>query len=217
VANGWFIGYPVKVYYDYQKLGIWQTDEATEAAKFGYKPGDIKVKDINGDGALNTQDRVVLGRQVPTWSGGFNNDIRFANFDLNIYVFARIGQYIYSEYAAKFDPQGLENSAPLDYWTPDHATNAYPRPNASVSKDGTPFIKTLGYKNGSFVKIRNISLGYTLPAGALKTVHLSNVRVYVTGKNLFTFSKVKDYDPERGGDLSNPLTKMYVAGLNVEF
>ncbi|WPQ66530.1 TonB-dependent receptor [Chitinophaga sancti] len=217
VANGWFIGYPVKVYYDYQKLGIWQTDEATEAAKYGYKPGNIKVKDINGDGALNTQDRVVLGRQVPTWSGGFNNDIRYANFDLNVYVFARIGQYIYSEYAAKFDPQGLENSAPLDYWTPDHATNAYPRPNSSVSKDGTPFIKTLGYQEGSFVKIRNISLGYTLPAGALKTVHLSSVRVYVTGKNLFTFSKVKDYDPERGGDLSNPLTKMYVAGLNVEF
>ncbi len=217
VANSWFIGYPVKVFFDYEKIGIWQSKEADAAALYKNKPGDIKVRDQENNGVLNSSDRIVIGKQVPTWSGGFNNDIRFRSFDLNIYVFARIGQWINSEYAAKFDPQGLENSAPLNYWTPENESNEYPRPNASVSKDGTPYIKTLGYKDGSFVKIRNISLGYTLPAGALKTMHMSNLRVYVTGKNLFTFSKVKDYDPERGGDLSNPLTKMYVAGLNVEF
>lgn len=217
VANGWFIGSPVKVYYDYEKTGIWQTSEAAEAAKYGYKPGDIKVKDQDGKGTINTSDRVILGAQVPKWSGGFNNDLRYKNFDLNIYVFARIGQWINSEYAAKYDPQGLENSAPVNYWTPENPSNDYPRPNASLSKDGTPFIKTLGYKDGSFVKIRNLSLGYTFSAEALKSLHLSSLRLYVTGKNLFTFSKVKDYDPERGGDLSNPLTKMYVAGINVEF
>lgn len=217
VANSWFIGYPVKVFYDYEKIGIWQTKEADAATKFGYKPGDIKVRDQDNNGSLNSQDRIVVGKQVPTWSGGFNNDIRFRNFDLNVYVFARVGQWINSEYAGKFDPQGLENSAPLNYWTPERETNDYPRPNASVSRDGTPFIRTLGYKDGSFVKIRNLSLGYTLPSVALKGLHMSNLRLYVTGKNLFTFSKVKDYDPERGGDLSNPLTKMYVAGLNVEF
>jgi TonB-dependent starch-binding outer membrane protein SusC len=217
VANGWFIGQPVKVFYDYQKTGIWQTKEATDAAKFGYKPGDIKVRDANNDGKLTTADRVVLGAQVPKWSGGLNNDVRFHSFDLNVYVYARIGQYINSEYAAKFDPQGLENSAPLNYWTPENPSNEYPRPNSSISKAGTPFVTTLGYKDGSFVKIRNISLGYTLLSAAIKQMHLSNVRIYVTGKNLFTFSKVKDYDPERGGDLSNPLTKMYVAGLNVDF
>ncbi|MBS0029006.1 SusC/RagA family TonB-linked outer membrane protein [Chitinophaga sp. 22321] len=217
VANGWFIGSPVRVYFDQQKIGIWQTADAAEAAKFGYKPGDIRVKDQDGNGQINSADRIILGAQVPKWSGGFNNDIRYKNFDLNIYVFARIGQWINSEYAAKFDPQGLENSAPLNYWTPENASNDYPRPNASLSKDGTPFIKTLGYKDGSFVKIRNLSLGYTFTTQALKPLHLSSLRLYVTGKNLFTFSKVKNYDPERGGDLSNPLTKMYVAGLNVEF
>ncbi|NIG55519.1 TonB-dependent receptor [Chitinophaga sp. Cy-1792] len=217
VASGWFIGSPVKVYYDYQKTGIWQTSEADLAAKFGYKPGDIKVKDQDGNGVINTSDRVIIGAQVPKWSGGLNNDFKYKNFDLNIYVYARIGQWINSEYAAKYDPQALENSAPLNYWTPENPTNDYPRPNASLSKSGTPFITTLGYKDGSFVKIRNISLGYTFSPSVLKSLHLSNLRVYVTGKNLFTFSKVKDYDPERGGDLSNPLTKMYVAGLNVAF
>jgi len=217
VANGWFIGSPVRVYFDQQKIGIWQTADAAEAQKFGYKPGDIRVKDQDGNGQINSADRIILGAQVPKWSGGFNNDIRYKNFDLNIYVFARIGQWINAEYAAKFDPQGLENSAPLNYWTPENASNDYPRPNASLSKDGTPFIKTLGYKDGSFVKIRNLSLGYTFSAQTLKPLHLSSLRLYVTGKNLFTFSKVKNYDPERGGDLSNPLTKMYVVGINVEF
>ncbi|RAJ77469.1 TonB-linked SusC/RagA family outer membrane protein [Chitinophaga dinghuensis] len=217
VANGWFIGYPVKVYYDYEKVGIWQTSEADLAAKLGYKPGDIKVKDQDNSGTINSADRIVLGAQVPKWSGGLNNDFKYKNFDLNIYVYARIGQMINSEYAAKFDPQGLENSANVNYWTPENPSNDYPRPNASLSKDGTPFIKTLGYKDGSFVKIRNISLGYTFSNEMLKQLHLSSLRLYVTGKNLFTFSKVKDYDPERGGALSEPLTRMYVAGLNVEF
>jgi len=218
VANKWFIGSPVKVYYDYQKVGIWQQKDADQAASYGpYKPGDIRVRDVNNDGKFTTADRVVLGAQVPKWSGGFNNDFRYRNFDLNIYVYARIGQWILSEYDAKFDPQGLENSAQLNYWTPENATNDYPRPNASRSKASTPFISSLGFRDGSFVKIRNISLGYNFPAEMLKHIHISGLRIYVTGKNLFTFSKVKDYDPERGGDLSNPMTKLYVAGLNVEF
>lgn len=217
-ANGWFIGYPVKVYYDYQKQGIWQTAEEEEAAKFGdYKPGDIKVKDQNNDGKLSTADRMVLGAQVPKWSGGFNNDIRFHNFDLNIYIYARVGQWINAEFDGKYDPQGLENGVPVNYWTPENPSNDYPRPNAGLSKSGTQFISTVGYRDGSFVKVRNLSLGYTWPADALKSLHLGSLRIYVTGKNLFTFSKVKNYDPERGGDLSNPLTKMYVAGLNVTF
>jgi TonB-linked SusC/RagA family outer membrane protein len=217
VANKWFIGSPVRVYYDYEMVGIWQAKDADEAATYGYKPGDIRVRDVKPDGAFTTADRVVLGAQVPKWSGGFNNDIRYRNFDLNIYVFARIGQWISSEYDAKFDPQALENSAQLNYWTPENPSNEYPRPNASRSKSSTPFISALGFRDGSFVKIRNISLGYSFPGSMLKPIHLSALRVYVTGKNLFTFSKVKDYDPERGGDLSNPMTKLYVAGLNVEF
>jgi len=217
VANKWFIGYPVNVYYDYDMVGIWQLNEADEAAKFGYKPGDIRVADVTGDGAFTTADRVVLGAQVPKWSGGFNNDIRFRNFDLNIYIYARIGQWISSEYDAKYDPQGLENSAQVNYWTPENPSNEYPQPNASRSRSSTPFISSLGFRDGSFVKIRNISLGYNFGEPVLKTLHLSGLRVYVTGKNLVTFSKVKNYDPERGGDLSNPMTKLYVAGLNVEF
>ncbi|SHM97264.1 TonB-linked outer membrane protein, SusC/RagA family [Chitinophaga jiangningensis] len=217
VASGWFIGYPTRVLFDYEKLGIWQSNEADLAAKFGRKPGEIKVKDQDGNGIINIEDRVVIGSQIPKWTGGFNNDFKYKNFDLNIYIFARFGQWINSEYANKYDPQGLENSAPLNYWTPENPTNEYPQPDASRSKASTPFISTIGYKDGSFVKIRNISLGYTFSPDVLKKISLSSLRLYVTGKNLFTFSKVKDYDPERGGALSEPLTRMYVAGLNVEF
>ncbi|WP_295128614.1 TonB-dependent receptor [uncultured Chitinophaga sp.] len=217
IASGLFIGYPVTVYYDYDKIGIWQSKDASEATVYKYKPGDIRVRDVNRDTAINSLDRVVIGAQVPKWTGGLNNDFRYKGFDLNIYVFARIGQWINSEYDSKYDPQGLENGAPVNYWTPENPSNEYPRPNSSVSMSGTPFISTLGYRDGSFVKIRNVSLGYSLPAEAAGKIRMSAVRIYVTGKNLATFSKVKDYDPERGGALSFPLTKMYVAGLNVTF
>ncbi|MCK7554792.1 SusC/RagA family TonB-linked outer membrane protein [Chitinophaga sedimenti] len=217
IASGLFIGYPVNVYYDYDKIGVWQSKDVDQATKYKAKVGDIRVRDINTDTVINSLDRVVVGAQVPRWSGGLNNDIRWKSFDLNVYIFARIGQWINSEYAAKYDPQGLENSANVDYWTPENPTNAYPRPNSSVSASGTPFISTLGYRDGSFVKIRNVSLGYSLPLDAARKIRMSALRIYVTGKNLATFSKVKDYDPERGGQLSFPLTRMYVAGLNVTF
>ncbi|UYQ94877.1 TonB-dependent receptor [Chitinophaga horti] len=217
IASGLFIGYPVNVYFDYDKVGIWQSKDVDAATRYKAKVGDIRVRDVVQDSVINSEDRVVLGAQVPRWSGGINNDIRWKSFDLNIYVFARIGQWINSEYAAKYDPQGLENSGKVDYWTPENPTNAYPRPNSSVSMSGTPFISTLGYRDGSFIKIRNVSLGYSLPSEAARRIRMSALRVYVTGKNLATFSKVKDYDPERGGQLSFPLTRMYVAGLNVTF
>ena len=79
-----------------------------------------------------------------------------------------------------------------------------------------PFATTLGYKDGTFVKIRNITLGYTLPEAISRKLHTGNLRLYASLKNYFTFSKVKDYDPEGGGSFDRPLTKLFVAGLNID-
>jgi TonB-linked SusC/RagA family outer membrane protein len=218
VANGWFVGYPVNSFYDYQKIGIWQTADAALAASYGYKPGDIRVQDINNDKKFTaTDDRTVLGSAVPDYTVGFTNDISFKNFDLNVYVFARQGQMFVSNYANKFEPNAIENGAVVDYWTPENPTNDYPRPTANLSRAALPFATTLGYKDGSFVKIRNITLGYTLPANLTQKFHVSDLRLYVSAKNYFTFSKVDDYDPEGAGSFERPLTKLIVMGLNVGF
>jgi hypothetical protein len=105
----------------------------------------------------------------------------------------------------------------VDYWTPENPTNSYPRPDSKISRAALPFATTLGYEDGSFLKIRTITLGYTLPASLAKSLHVTSVRWYASAKNYFTFSKVKDYDPEGSGSFETPLTKLIVTGLNIEF
>ncbi|KAA9350050.1 TonB-dependent receptor [Larkinella humicola] len=214
IGNGWFIGSPISVHYDYEKLGIWQTSEADQAAKLLpiQLPGEIKVKDQNGDGKIDAvNDRVILGTPRPKWSGGFDNTVKFKGFDLNFFLYARLGQMINSDRSARFDQQGVGNStAGLDYWTPENPTNDYPRPNKN---GGLKYLSTLAYQDGSYARIRNITLAYNVPANVLPKA-IRGVRVYVTGKNLVTFTKL-NYDPERGGGESFPMTKLYVVGLNV--
>ncbi|MFL5748523.1 MAG: TonB-dependent receptor [Niastella sp.] len=223
VAGGLFIGSPVKSFYDFKKEGIWQTPDSALAKSFGYKPGDIRVADLSGDkgqpdGKLDaTYDRTVVGSAVPNYTLGFSNDVSYRNFDLNVYVFARVGQTFVSDYANKFEPNAIENGANVNYWTPENPTNDYPRPNANISRASMPFATTLGYKDGSFVKIRNITLGYTLPKTISQKFHVNNLRWYVSAKNYFTFAKQKDYDPEGEGSFDRPLTKLLVTGLNIEF
>lgn len=217
IGNGWFIGQPISVFYDYEKIGIWQTDEADAASKISptQLPGEIKVNDQNGDGKIDAiNDRAILGTPRPKWSGGFDNTIKYKGFDLNFFMYARVGQMINSNRSSRFDAQGVGNStAGIDYWTPENPTNAYPRPNKN---GGAKYLSTLGYEDGSFARIRNITLAYTLGSKVLKSSIIKSIRLYATGKNLFTLSK-QNYDPERGGGESFPMTKLYIFGLNANF
>ena len=217
ILNKWFIGSPVNSFYDYEKVGIWQTSDSVAARSYGYKPGDIRVKDQDASKTITAiGDRVILGSAVPKFILGFNNDIKFKDFDFNLYIFARVGQMFVSDYANKFEPNAIENGAVVDYWTPENPTNSYPRPNINVSRAALPFATTLGYEDGSFVKVRNITLGYSFPKTFAGRMHLGNVRLYVSAKNYITFSKVKDYDPEGSGSFDRPLTKLIVTGINIE-
>lgn len=222
------VGSPVSSFYDYEKLGIWQLDQATEAASFGQKPGDIHVKDQNGDGKINTEDRVVVGSTVPKFSAGINNEFKYKNWDLSFYIYARVGQmFNYNNPVGEdgtnttqyiYDPRGIENGlSTLEYWTPENPTNELPRPNGNLTYSSLQYFSTVGYTDGSFVKLRNVTLGYTFPQNVTKKLKLQRLKVYVTGKNLITLSKVKNYDPEMSGNLSNPTVRLFVGGINLEF
>lgn len=222
IGNGWFVGQPTSVFYDYDKIGIWQTSEAEQAAVFGQKPGDIKVRDLNGDNKIDANnDRMVVGTPRPKWFGGLDNSFKFKNFDINVYLLVRFGQTINPDFLRRYDPQGLgQSSAIINYWTPENPSNDYPRPNSGLSLASMLYNTTLGYVNGSFLRVRNVSLGYTLPKNLLAKTFFNNIRFYATGKNLFTWTKssrLKDYDPERGGSENFPMTKLYVFGLNANF
>jgi TonB-dependent starch-binding outer membrane protein SusC len=218
VGNGWFIGHPPNVFYDYEKVGIWQTSEAAEAATFNQAPGDIKVKDQNGDGRITANDdRVVLGSTRPDWSGAFTNNVSFRGIDLSATVFARMGQMIQYQFFNAYKPDGVENGAAVDYWTPENPTNAFPRPNSRFPASNYLYYSSLTYADGSFVKLRDATIGYTVPERLTQRLSASQVRIYLSGRNLARWSKLDDYDPERGGAISSPMTRAFVTGLDIRF
>jgi TonB-dependent starch-binding outer membrane protein SusC len=213
VSKSWFVGQPINVFYDYEKVGIWQTSEKDLAATFGKIPGEIKVKDQNGDGLLTaTDDRKVLGQATPKWTGGMTNTFSYKNFSLSVLVYARMGQMISSDYAGSYYTGGLFNTSVVDYWTPENPTNDYPRPRVNNTDQ---YLNTLRYLDGSFVKIKDIRMVYNFTKANLRRLPFQNVSVYVTAKNYVTFSKIENYDPERGGSADYPLSKQLVFGLNV--
>lgn len=218
IANGWFIGHPTRAFYDFQKAGIWQSHEADAALVYEQVPGEIRVVDQNGDSQIDANnDRVVLGSPRPKWSGSFNSDLSVGNFDFNFQIFARWGQMMDYEFYDIYDPSGNENSHQHDYWTPENPSNSYPRPHAGRTQGSTIYYSSLLYEDASFVKLRGVTLGYNLPRPLLEKLGVGRLRVYVTGKNMFVLSKVDKYDPERGGAMSNPIPRLIVGGINLEF
>lgn len=220
IGNGWFVGHPISVYYDYEKIGIWQLGEEEEAALYGRQPGDLKLRDLQGDTAINDQDRVILGTPRPKWTAGLNSTMRYKNFDLNIFVYARMGQTVSDNIERQWSPDRRENSMERDYWTPNNPTNDYPRLDPGLTRSGWSEATTLTYKNGSYVKISNITLGYTLPQSLTKKVYISSARFYVTLKNYFAFGKYYSqgrYDPEYRGAMGKPIPKMLAFGANFTF
>lgn len=222
------IGRPINSFYSYKLDGIWQLGEEEEMAKYklngtanAFKPGSLKIVDRDGDMNITAADRQYLGSRSPKWTGGLNNSISYKGFDLNVYMLLRWGQMIDAEFLGRFDPSGVSNSpVNLDYWTPENPSNDFPRPK----KDGKLYdyygYMSLNYIDGSYFKIKNLSLGYTLPSKLTNQFGISKFRLYATASNLFTASKshlIQNYDPERGGSETMPLTKQLVFGFNLNF
>jgi len=224
VGNQRFIGQPLQVYYDYEKLGIWQLGEEDQAKQFGQKVGEIKVKDQNGDGKIDAvNDRVILGSTIPKWSGGITNRFEFKGFDLSFFVYARIGNMIRSDFHTGYNHlAGRYNNLDIDYWTPANPTNDFPRPN--VNQENPIYGSTLQYFDGSFVKVRNINFGYNFPAAAVSKLKISSLRVYTSIQQPFIFapyrSKYKGIDPETADVINadqTPSVRQFTFGVNARF
>ena len=220
IGNGWFVGHPVDVFYDYDKIGIWQLDEEEEATLYGREPGMLKLRDVNNDSLINDQDRVILGTPRPKWTAGLNSVMRYKNFDLTIFAYARIGHMVSDGIEVQWAPDRRENSMERDYWTPNNPTNEYPRIDPSLTRSGWAEASTLRYKDGSYVKIRDVTLGYTLPKDLTMRANISSLRIYATLKNYFAFGEYFSqgrYDPEYRGAMSKPIPKMVAFGANFTF
>jgi TonB-linked SusC/RagA family outer membrane protein len=188
IANQRFLGQPLYVLYDYQKTGIWQTSEASQAQRYGSKPGQIKVADVDGNGVINPTDRVIIGSRQPRFEAGLTNRFRFKGFDLTVVALTRVGATVVDP--VLFGPTyyttntGRRNQLNLNYWTPTNPSNNYPEPDQSARANEWPtYSSTLGYRDGTFLKVRSIDLGYTIPAAWAGVAHLTSARVYVQVQN----------------------------------
>jgi TonB-linked SusC/RagA family outer membrane protein len=212
-GNGWFVGQPLSVIYDYRKIGIWQTADSLTGllAQTSPKqyPGQIRVEDVDGNGKIDANDRQVLGNFQPDWEGGLTNRFSYKGFDLSVVMYARMGMKVLAPYFSAdggaqgfpFFNQGRVNQVKTDYWTRNNPTNAFPAPDAGT--DRLPFGSTLAYVDGSFIKCRSINLGYELSSKLVKTLRLNSLRFYVNVTNPFIvyspFVK-KGYGPDPEGN-----------------
>lgn len=197
--NKLFVGYPIRANFDYQFDGIWQTVDKDLAAKYKQVPGSVRVVDQNNDGIISTtdgiDDRVVLGTQLPNYILGITNRVKYKSFDLSFFVYYRNGvQYNNSALSGTFGEISsvrYNKLASLDYWRSDNPSNTY-FGVAAVN----PYRSAINYQDASFLRISDITMGYTLPAGLMSKWKLSNARVYVQATNPFVFTKFTGFDPE---------------------
>lgn len=221
--NAWFIGKPLTVYYDYEKIGIWQSKEEGEAAGYNAVPGQIKLKDQDNNGEINSLDKVILGSDIPKWTGGMTNRLNYKAFDFSIFVYTRQGSMIQSNYHESLATlSGKSNVMNMDYWTPENPTNMWPRPNKNQEKPTNG--STLGYFSGSFVKIRNMQLGYNFSKNLLDRLRMQSLRIYISAQQPFILfspyvNKYYGIDPEfdRNMGINTPQTKIFMVGLNARF
>ena len=195
VLNKWFIGQPIDVYYDYKFVGIWQLQDSALAKKYSAAPGQIRVADLNNDGKIDGNDRVILGTPFPKWTASMTSRFDWKRFDLSVMAVARVDFMANDQfYASENTMQGRYNNVLIDYWTPTHPTNVESRPNAN--QENPPFGDSRRYEDGSFIRVRSITLGYTLPGVHGGPWHARSVRFYVTALDPFLFTRFRGLDPE---------------------
>lgn len=191
INAGEFVGQPLNVIYDLRKIGIWQTNEATQAAVYGQKPGSIKIQDVNNDKKIDANDDQFVGNFQPQYTFGFANRFSYKNLDLSIVIQGRMGfttvvPYVSSTNSStngwQFLNLGRHNQPVIDYWTPTNPTNAFPEPNANTQQS---YYSTLQYYDGSFIRAKSINLGYNLPGKLLKNLGVSSLRIYANVTNPF--------------------------------
>lgn len=220
IGNEWFIGEPLTVWYDYDMVGIWQEDQADEADQYGLEPGDIRVRDVNDDGNIDEEDRVILGTNIPDVSIGFRNRIEYHNLDFSFFLFGSFGHTVYNGFKDQ-DLNGRYNNIDVDFWTPDNPSNTQPEPDGG--REFPLYGSSRAYDPGDFLKVRNIQLGYTIPTSFMEDgIGLGSVmRVYANAESPFVFTRIdQNVDPEDYFgeiDADAPRTRLFTVGVEITY
>ena len=209
--------------YDFD--GIWQAtpeDSAlfnhyNETSATTFCPGEIKVKDKNKDGIINVHDR-VLYNDMPKLMGSIESSISYKGLALSFNIYGKYGNTIRAT-AYNLKPRLYDNMLDMDYWTPDNPTNEWPYVWSDADERGLQNQYILRFTDGSFIKMKHITLSYEVPENLISKAKLSSLEVYGSVKNPFLIYSdlMPGLDPERSGSITFPLSRLFLIGINVEF
>ncbi|HXB45349.1 MAG TPA: hypothetical protein VNV85_14890, partial [Puia sp.] len=241
------VGGPVGEFYGYKSLGIFQSQAQIDALnakapggiyyRAATAPGDRYFADVTGDGVVNGDDRTALGNPQPKFYGGINFDLTYKAWDFNLYFYGVYGNkilnYVESDLESfqKRGSEGVENVSVKyyqNYWMPSRPSNTYSRALAVDDNTLNAVPSSAWIENGSYLKLKNFTIGYTLPASLCKPLMITRLRVYVSSQNLFTITKYSGLDPEIGIQGGNPTqngvdngtypsSRYFTFGINVTF
>lgn len=253
VGNKWFIGSPIDVVYGYERVGVCTREQAQAFAadpnwKTKFYEGEVILKDQDGNGIINSDDRVILGHAAPTWTGSLTSQLQWKDFDFSFNIYTSQGATVYSPFMnayASFNSRGTQHLK-LDYYIPqgapillDDGSIGY-QETTHLGDGMTPFPTSTNGNGGgqnwarsgadgsqyfvdaSYVKVKNITLGYTLPKNLLSKLSISSLRVYVNVVNPFVFTDYKGFDPEwasaeiSGGN-GGVASRTWQFGINLKF
>ncbi|WP_287665283.1 TonB-dependent receptor [Bacteroides sp.] len=237
------VGQSLGLIYGYEFDGIYQSSDfyitpdgkqvlksgITNNARYGtVKPGVVKYKDQDGDGVITTADRTIIGNAMPKWYGGFTNTFNYKGIDLSFMLQFNYGNDIYNAtrlYATQ-TRSGRRNmlAEVTDRWSPTNASNKVPSQDGYISND----VYSRFVEDGSFLRLKNITLGYSLPHKWIRNIHVSKLRVYATAQNLFCITGYSGYDPEVNSASNNPMTpgldwgaypksRVFTFGIDLQF
>jgi len=223
ITNGWFIGESIAVYYGYEANGLWQESDQEEMDKFNqyltgkndkkFTPGMVRPVDQNGDYKINDQDRVIIGNRNPRVTMGWSNTFSWKGLELTLELQGRFG---YKYNTGGQGQLGMYQQQEISYWTPDNTGADWQKPIYNQS-GGDPYSNLLGFKDASFIKVRNLSLGYNFSKNLLRKIGagISGAKVYIQGKNLgMLYSSVDYMDLDTGWTYYN---RGFTMGIQVDF
>lgn len=218
-------GKPIGYFFGLETDGIFQNQGEVDAhaTQANAAPGDIRFVDQNGDGTIDSDDRIDIGNPIPDATMGLNLSINYKNFDFGAYAFASIGNEIVRNYERN---QPLVNKSvyTLNRWVGEGSTNEYPRVTTGATSN--TLFSDFYVEDGSFVRMQNAQLGYTFPNELMERFGADKLRVYVSANNIYTFTEYKGYDPSAssgspiGAGIDQgfyPVPRTYLLGVNLKF
>ncbi|MDH4460078.1 MAG: TonB-dependent receptor, partial [Flectobacillus sp.] len=220
INNRWFIGQSLGVIYDFESNGIWKEADGAEMAKFNanllaanaFVAGNVRPKDLNGDYKLDANnDRKVLGSTIPKFIVGLTNSFDYKGFSVSVMLYGRLS-YLYNTGGEALNGRGMQRV--VSYYTPNNTNSDYQRPFRSDGA-GDNYSPILGYKDGSFIKVRNVSLGYNIPEKFSKSIGLSNAKLIFQAQNLgMVYNNISWIDMDTQSSAWN---RGYTFGINLDF